>query len=84
MDTIGTSKLVLLIEMSFAEGSLNIYNKESKRDKKTVPCSEVSFIRGSNVMPAYMTYIIMLKILSALLFVLQTVMLELHRRNIWY
>ena len=41
-DTIGTSKLVLLMEMSFVEGSFK-QNKLSKWDKKSVPCSEVSF-----------------------------------------
>ncbi len=44
-DTIGTSKLVLLIEVSFVEG----HNEVSKWDKKSVPCVEVSFIRGSTV-----------------------------------
>ncbi len=48
MDTIGTSKLVLLIEVSFVEGSFNIKNI-SKWDKRSVPCSEVSFIWGSTV-----------------------------------
>ncbi len=41
-DTIWTSKLVLLMEVSFIEGSFNIINGI---DKKSVPyCSEVSFI----------------------------------------
>ncbi len=40
--TIGTSNLVLLIEVSLLRGHLTL----SKWDKKTVPCSEVSSIQG--------------------------------------
>ncbi len=41
MDTIGTCKLVLLIEVSSVEGSFNIIKYQ-----KSVPCSEVSFIHA--------------------------------------
>ncbi len=47
MDTIGTGKLVLLIEVSIVEGSFNIIKYQT--GTKSVPCSEVSFIKGSTV-----------------------------------
>ncbi len=41
MDTIGTSKLVLLIEVSFVEGSFNVikYQNETRKVSLVVRCS---------------------------------------------